>query len=223
MLLVVDNTFATPYLQRPLSLGADVVVESSTKYFGGHSDLVGGACVVKDGKLARRLAFYQNAAGAVPSPFDCWLTLRGIRTLAVRMERHCENALKVARFLARHPRVTRVYYPGLSSHRGHAVARRQMTRFGGMVSFEVKGGIEQARRVAGTTRLFFLAESLGGVESLIEHPATMTHRTVPREDRLRGGLSDSLIRLSIGIEDASDLIVDLDTALGRSGRRGGKR
>jgi cystathionine beta-lyase/cystathionine gamma-synthase len=214
LLLVVDNTFATPYLQRPLELGADIVVESCTKYFGGHSDLVGGACIVKDAKLGERLAFYQNAAGAVPSPFDCWLILRGTRTLAVRMERHCENAMKVAKFLEKHPRVAKVYYPGLSSHCGHSVARRQMLKFGGMVSFEVKGTMEDAKRVTASTRLFLLAESLGGVESLIEHPATMTHKTVPREDRVKGGLTDSLIRLSVGIEDASDLIADLRSSLG---------
>ncbi|MGZ8625935.1 MAG: cystathionine gamma-synthase [Actinomycetota bacterium] len=207
---VVDNTFATPYLQRPLELGADVVVHSVTKYLGGHSDLVGGAVVTSDEELAERLAFLQNAVGAVPGPMDCYLALRGVKTLAVRMEAHCSGAEVVAEFLASHPRVTRVHYPGLPGHPGHDVAARQMRRFGGMVSFEV-GTRDEAVTVAESTRLFFLAESLGGVESLIEVPAPMTHASVagsPLE------VPETLIRLSVGLEHPEDLVADLARALG---------
>ena len=207
--VVVDNTFATPYLQRPLELGADVVVHSVTKYLGGHSDLVGGAVVTNDDELAERLRFLQNAVGAVPGPMDCYLALRGVKTLAVRMEAHCRGARAVAAFLAEHPRVRRVHYPGLPSHPGHEVAARQMRDFGGMVSFEV-GSAEEAVRVARSTRLFFLAESLGGVESLIEVPAPMTHASVassPLE------VPPNLIRLSVGIELPDDLVEDLARAL----------
>lgn len=208
--LVVDNTFASPYLQRPLDLGADIVLHSTTKYLGGHSDVVGGAIVTSDDEVAERLYFLQNAAGAVPGPFDAWLVLRGVKTLGVRMRAHCENARAVAEFLAGHPKVEQVLYPGLPRHLGHEIARRQMDDFGGMVSFTVKGGAEAARRVARSTRLFFLAESLGGVESLIEVPAVMTHASVagsPLE------VPATLIRLSVGIENAGDLIADLDQAL----------
>jgi cystathionine gamma-synthase len=206
---VVDNTFATPYLQRPLELGADVVVHSVTKYLGGHSDLVGGAIATNDTELAERLAFLQNAVGAVPGPMDCFLALRGVKTLAVRMEAHCANAERVAAFLAGHPRVTKVHYPGLEDHPGHEVAARQMRRFGGMVSFEVDSAAE-AIRIAERTRLFFLAESLGGVESLIEVPGPMTHASVvgsPIE------VPPTLVRLSVGIEHPDDLIADLEQAL----------
>jgi cystathionine gamma-synthase len=206
---VVDNTFATPYLQRPLELGADVVVHSVTKYLGGHSDLVGGAIATNDAELAERLAFLQNAVGAVPGPMDCFLALRGVKTLAVRMEAHCANAERVASFLAGHPRVRTVHYPGLEDHPGHAVAARQMRRFGGMVSFEVDSAAE-AVRIAERTRLFFLAESLGGVESLIEVPGPMTHASVvgsPIE------VPPTLVRLSVGIEHPDDLIADLEQAL----------
>lgn len=208
--LVVDNTFATPYLQRPLELGADVVVHSVTKYLAGHSDLVMGAIVTSEDALAERLAFLQNAVGAVPGPMDCYLALRGLKTLAVRMRAHCEGASAVAAFLAGHPKVRRVHYPGLPDHPGHAVAERQMADFGGMVSFEVASA-EEAIRVAESTRLFFLAESLGGVESLIEVPAPMTHASVtgsPLE------VPPTLIRLSVGLEHPEDLIADLARALG---------
>jgi cystathionine gamma-lyase len=211
--VVVDNTFATPYLQTPLDLGADLVVHSTTKYLGGHCDAVGGVVVTRDADLAQRLRFLQNAVGAVPGPLDCYLILRGTKTLAVRMERHCDNAEKVAAFLARHPRVRRVFYPGLPAHPGHALARRQMRRFGGIVSLELDGDLERTRRFASSTRLFTLAESLGGVESLLDHPATMTHGSIPREERIRAGFTDGLIRLSVGIEDAEDLLPDLDRAL----------
>jgi cystathionine gamma-synthase len=206
---VVDNTFATPYLQRPLELGADTVVHSVTKYLGGHSDLVGGAIVTSDEELGERLAFLQNAVGAVPGPMDCYLALRGIKTLAVRMEAHCAGAERIASFLAGHPRVTRVHYPGLPAHPGHDVAARQMHRFGGMVSFEV-GSAEDAIAVVERTELFFLAESLGGVESLIEVPAPMTHASVagsPLE------VPDTLVRVSVGIEHPDDLVADLERAL----------
>jgi cystathionine gamma-synthase len=206
---VVDNTFATPYLQRPLELGADTVVHSVTKYLGGHSDLVGGAIVTSDEELGERLAFLQNAVGAVPGPMDCYLALRGIKTLAVRMEAHCAGAERIASFLAGHPRVTRVHYPGLPAHPGHGVAARQMRRFGGMVSFEV-GSAEDAIAVVERTELFFLAESLGGVESLIEVPGPMTHASVagsPLE------VPDTLIRVSVGIEHPDDLVADLERAL----------
>ncbi len=216
VLVCVDNTFATPYLQNPLDLGADLVVHSTTKYLGGHSDVVGGAIATNREDLYERLAFFQNAVGAVPGPLDCFLVLRGIKTLALRMRKHCENARAIAQYLKGHPRVERVYYPGLPEHEGHTIALRQMRDFGGMVSFEVKGGVENALRVATGTRLFALAESLGGVESLIEVPALMTHASVPPEERERAGLKDGLIRLSVGIEDPQDLITDLDTALGQA-------
>ncbi|MFP5282056.1 MAG: PLP-dependent transferase, partial [Actinomycetes bacterium] len=209
--LVVDNTFASPYLQQPLTLGADVVVHSTTKYCGGHSDVVGGALVVADEELGEQLAFYQNAIGGVAGAFDCWLVLRGLKTLAVRMDRHSDNAEQVAAFLADHPGVTEVIYPGLASHPGHAVAARQMRRFGGMVSFRVAGGDEAALRVCGATAVFTLAESLGGVESLIEHPGRMTHVSVAGTAL---EVPSDLIRLSVGIEDVDDLLADLDRALG---------
>jgi cystathionine gamma-lyase len=210
--LAVDNTFASPYLQQPLRLGADLVVHSTTKYLGGHSDVVGGAVVGKR-ELLQPIAFYQNAAGGTPGPFDAWLTLRGVKTLAVRMERHCDNARQLAEFLAGHPRVQKVYYPGLPNHPGHAVAKRQMRNFGGMVSVSVKGGKDAALRLLTRTKLFSLAESLGGVESLIGHPATMTHASIPAEIRVARGIDDGLVRLSVGIEDALDLRADLEQAL----------
>jgi cystathionine gamma-synthase len=209
-LLVVDNTFATPYLQQPIALGADIVVHSATKYLGGHSDVVGGVVALDDDGLADRLRFTQNAAGAVPSPFDCYLVLRGVKTLGVRMDRHCANAKAVVDLLVSHPAVERVLYPGLPDHPGHAAATKQMRDFGGMVSFTLRGGVEAAKRVAGATRLFTLAESLGAVESLIEHPADMTHASVagsPLE------VPSNLIRLSVGIESAADLVADLEQAL----------
>ena len=208
--LVVDNTFATPYLQNPLALGADVVVHSTTKYLGGHSDVVGGAVVTADTELAEALAFLQNAAGAVPSPFDCWLALRGVKTLAVRMERHCDNAEAVVTALREHPAVSRVYYPGLAESLGHDVAARQMRRFGGMVSFQVAGGPAAARTVCEATSVFTLGESLGGVESLIEVPAAMTHLSTAGSQL---EVPADLVRLSVGIEDADDLVDDLFTAL----------
>ena len=210
-LLVVDNTFASPYLQQPLALGADAVVHSTTKYIGGHSDVVGGAVVVADSELGERLYFLRNAVGSAPGPFDAWLTLRGAKTLAVRMDRHCENAARIADMLASHPAVGAVYYPGLASHPGHEVAAKQMRGFGGMVSFRVRGGPAEAVAVCGRTRLFTLGESLGGVESLIEHPARMTHASVagsPLE------VPADLVRLSVGIESCDDLIEDLRAALG---------
>jgi len=208
--LVVDNTFASPYLQSPLALGADVVLHSTTKYVGGHSDVVGGALVTSDDALAEQLTFTQNAVGSVPGPFDAWLTLRGIKTLAVRMERHCDNAERIVDVLTRHPAVERVLYPGLPEHPGHEVAAKQMRRFGGMVSFLVAGGRDAALRVCAATELFTLAESLGGVESLIEHPAAMTHASVAGSAL---EVSDALVRLSVGIEDVEDLADDLRTAL----------
>ncbi len=211
--LVVDNTFASPYLQQPLALGADVVLHSTTKYLGGHSDVVGGALVTDDDALAEQLTFTQNAVGSVPGPFDNWLTLRGIKTLAVRMERHSDNAERVAAMLARHPAVARVLYPGLPEHPGHEVAAKQMRRFGGMVSFLLAGGREAALRVCAATELFTLAESLGGVESLIEHPGQMTHMSVAGSAL---EVPDSLVRLSVGIEDADDLVEDLRAALDRA-------
>ncbi|MBO0831524.1 MAG: cystathionine gamma-synthase [Actinobacteria bacterium] len=209
-LLVVDNTFASPYLQQPLALGADAVLHSTTKYVGGHSDVVGGAVVVSDPDLAERLYFVRNAVGSVPGPFDSWLTLRGARTLAVRMERHCQNAARIAEMLAAHPGVTQVYYPGLASHPGHEVAAKQMRDFGGMVSFRVRGGPAEAVAVCGRTRLFTLGESLGGVESLIEHPARMTHASATGSPLEVPG---DLVRLSVGIESCDDLIEDLRMAL----------
>jgi cystathionine gamma-synthase len=208
--LVVDNTFASPYLQQPLALGADVVLHSTTKYVGGHSDVVGGALVTSDDDLAEALRFTQNAVGSVPGPFDAWLTLRGAKTLAVRMERHSDNAERIAEMLAAHPAVTRVFYPGLAEHPGHEVAAKQMRRFGGMVSFTVAGGREAALRVCAATEIFTLAESLGGVESLIEHPAAMTHASVAGSAL---EVPDDLVRLSVGIEDVEDLAEDLRQAL----------
>jgi cystathionine gamma-synthase len=209
--LVVDNTFASPYLQTPLGLGADVVLHSTTKYLGGHSDVVGGALVTDDGALDEQLGFLQNGAGAVPGPFDAWLTLRGIKTLAVRMDRHCDNAERVVAALQAHPKVTGVRYPGLDTHPGHEVAVKQMRRFGGMVSFTVEGGVEAALDVCSRTRLFTLAESLGGVESLIEHPGRMTHASTAGSQL---EVPADLVRLSVGIEDAADLVDDLLHALG---------
>jgi len=211
-LAVVDNTFATPYLQTPLDLGADLVVHSTTKYLGGHSDVVGGAVVTRDPTLAEDLRFLQNAAGAVPGPLDCFLVLRGVKTLALRMERHCDNAEQIAAWLSAHPRVRRVFYPGLDDHPGHDVARRQMRRYGGMVSFELDAALDTARALAGATHLFALAESLGGVESLLDHPASMTHASIPREERIRHGFGDGLLRLSVGLEDVEDLLADLEGA-----------
>ena len=212
-LSAIDNTFATPYLQRPLELGADVVCHSLTKYLGGHSDVVGGALCTNDPDLDASFGFHQNAVGAVPGPFDCFLVLRGTKTLPVRMDRHCENAGAIATWLEDHPDVERVYYPGLESHPGHEVASRQMDDFGGMLSFELDGTLEEASEVVSTTEVFTLAESLGGVESLIEQPAPMTHAAVPREERLDAGLTDGLIRVSVGIEHVDDLIADLDGAI----------
>jgi cystathionine gamma-synthase len=208
--LVVDNTFASPYLQQPLSLGADVVVHSTTKYLGGHSDVVGGALVTADAELGEGLAFYQNAMGAVPGPFDAWLVLRGIKTLGVRMDRHCANAERVVDFLTGHPAIQRVLYPGLPDHPGHDVAAKQMRGFGGMVSFTMRAGMEAALKVCGLVSVFTLGESLGGVESLIEHPGRMTHASVAGSPLQ---VPDDLVRLSVGIEDADDLVADLASAL----------
>ncbi|GAA3018196.1 cystathionine gamma-synthase [Streptosporangium longisporum] len=210
-LLVVDNTFASPYLQQPLALGADVVVHSTTKYVGGHSDVIGGALVARDASVGEELAYHQNAMGSVPGPFDAWLTLRGLKTLGVRMDRHCENAERVVDLLLAHPRVTSVLYPGLSDHPGHEVAAKQMKRFGGMVSFRVAGGEAEAVEVCDRTKLFILGESLGGVESLIEHPGRMTHASVAGSPLEVPG---DLVRLSVGIESIDDLLADLTQALG---------
>jgi len=211
----VDNTFASPYLQNPLDLGADIVMHSVTKYLGGHSDTVMGALITNDDELARQLAFIQNASGAVPGPQDCFLVLRGLKTLHIRMQRHCENAVQVAQYLESHPRVGKVYYPGLPSHPGHELAKQQMKDFGGMLSFELKGDIyEEAVRTMEQLQVFSLGESLGGVESLCTHPASMTHASIPKEERLKAGLKDTLIRLSVGIEDVADLIADLEKAIG---------
>lgn len=210
--LVVDNTFASPYLQRPLEWGADIVVHSTTKYLGGHSDVIGGAVIGRKADL-EPVAFYQNAAGGVPGPFDAWLTLRGIKTLALRMDRHCATAMELAAWLAQQPGIDRVYYPGLRGHPGHEIAARQMSGFGGMISVRLAGGGEHARRFVSRTRLFSLAESLGGVESLIGHPATMTHASIPAEIRQARGVVDGLVRLSVGIEDPDDLQEDLARAL----------
>lgn len=210
----VDNTFASPYLQNPLDLGADIVLHSATKYIGGHSDVVHGCLIVKDLELAKQLHFIQNACGAVPGPQDCFLILRGIKTLHLRVREACQNAEKVAQFLANHEKVDKVYYPGFKTHPNHKIAKKQMRYFGAMVSFDLKGGqVEDAKKVLSGTHLFSLAESLGGVESLIGHPASMTHASIPREERLKVGLTDSLIRLSVGIEDVEDLIQDLSLAL----------
>ncbi len=210
----VDNTFATPYLQRPLDLGADVVMHSVTKYLGGHSDVVMGALVTADDKIAEEMYRIQNSSGAVCGPMDSFLVLRGIKTLHLRIQRHCENGVKVAHFLKNHPLVDEVYWPGFEDHFNHDVAKSQMKDFGGMVSFTLKGDdIEKSKKIVSSTKLFTLAESLGGVESLIGHPSTMTHASIPREERLKSGVKDSLIRLSVGIEDADDLVSDLANAM----------
>jgi len=210
----VDNTFASPYLQNPLDMGADLVLHSATKYLGGHSDVIHGAVVTKTKKLAERLRFIQNAAGAVPGPQDCFLILRGIKTLHLRVQRACENAKKIASYLDGHPKIGKVYYPGLKSHPNHKIAKKQMRDFGAMVSFDFKkDSFAVAKKVLSNTKLFALAESLGGVESLIGHPATMTHGSIPKAERMKVGLTDSLIRLSIGVEDVEDLIADLEFAL----------
>jgi len=215
LLLVVDNTFASPYLQNPLTLGADMVLHSATKYLGGHSDVVHGALITNSDELHEQLSFIQNSCGAVPGPHDCWLVLRGIKTLHVRMQRHCENGEKIAHFLRKHPKVDRVYWTGFEDHPNHDIAKRQMRGFGGMISFTLKGdNLDDAIKVLSSTKLFALAESLGGVESLIGHPASMTHGSIPREERIKNGLADSLIRLSVGIEDAGDLMDDLAQAIG---------
>ncbi|MBI3139413.1 MAG: cystathionine gamma-synthase [Sphingobacteriales bacterium] len=215
ILLVVDNTFASPALQNPLDLGADIVMHSVTKYLGGHSDVIQGALVMNDPELREKLYFIQKSCGAVPGPMDCFLVLRGIKTLGVRMKAHCENGKIIANWLRKHPKVARVYWPGFEDHPGYAVAKKQMKDFGGMISFELKNdSVEEAKRVLSSTHLFSLAESLGGVESLINHPASMTHASIPREERIKNGLSDSLIRLSVGIEDPDDLVEDLAKAIG---------
>lgn len=214
VLTMCDNTFATPYLQTPLELGADIISHSTTKYLGGHSDVVGGALIVNDEALHDRLAHFQNTVGGVPGALDCFLVLRGTKTLHVRMERHCDNAAKIADALAEHPRVSHVHYPGLPSHPQHDLAQRQMRAPGGMVSFEVDASVEEAKRVAAAFGVFALAESLGGVESLVDHPASMTHASIPPEERAAAGFRDGLIRLSVGIEDAEDLLDDLNRALG---------
>jgi cystathionine gamma-lyase len=211
-ILAVDNTFASPYLQQPIKLGADLVVHSTTKYLGGHSDVVGGAVLGRKDLLAQ-IAFYQNAAGGVPGPFDSWLVLRGIKTLAVRMDRHCANARVLADWLAKQSSVSRVYFPGLPTHPGHELAKKQMRDFGGMISISIKGGKEGALKFMTRTKLFSLAESLGGVESLVCHPATMTHASIPADIRQARGIDDGLVRLSVGIEDVDDLRADLQQAL----------
>ena len=215
LLLCVDNTFASPYLQNPLDLGAHIVIHSATKYLGGHSDVIHGCLMVNDPALREQLYFIQKSCGAVPGPQDCFLVLRGIKTLELRMIRHCENGEKIAHWLRKNSKVNKVYWCGFSDHPGYAVARKQMRGFGGMISFELKNDSDaETKRVLSATRLFSLAESLGGVESLISHPASMTHASIPREERIKNGLSDSLIRISAGIEDADDLIADLDQAIG---------
>ncbi len=215
ILLGVDNTFATPYLQQPLDLGADIVMHSATKYLGGHSDVVMGALVVRDKDLAERLYFIQNASGAICGPQDSFLVLRGIKTLHIRMQRHCENGEKIARYLKNNPKIEKVYWPGFEDHPNHAIAKEQMTDFGGMISFVTKGNnYDEAIRIVENLKLFTLAESLGGVESLSGHPASMTHASIPREEREKTGVVDSLIRLSVGIEDVDDLIADLEQAIG---------
>ncbi len=214
LLLCVDNTFASPALQNPLTLGADIVMHSATKYLSGHSDVIQGALVINDKALRDELYFIQKSCGAVPGPMDCFLVLRGIKTLGIRMERHSENGEKIAHYLKAHPAVKKVYWPGFEDHPGHEIAKAQMKSFGGMISFELKNDtIEAARKLLSSTHLFSLAESLGGVESLINHPASMTHASIPREERIKNGLSDTLIRLSVGIEDADDLIADLEHAI----------
>lgn len=213
LLLVADNTFASPYLQRPLELGCDIVMHSATKFINGHSDMVGGLAVTNDDALGEKLAYLQNSIGGVAGPFDSFLGLRGIKTLDVRMQRHCDNAARIAAWLEGHPRVSRVLYPGLESHPQHELAKRQMSGFGGIVTFFIEGGLAEARSFLERCRVFALAESLGGVESLVDHPAIMTHASVPEDRRAELGISDSLIRLSVGIEDVDDLITDLEQAL----------
>ena len=213
LLVVVDNTFASPYFQQPLQLGADIVVHSTTKYINGHSDVIGGALITNNSAIYESLKFYQNAAGGVPGPFDSWLVMRGIKTLAVRMRQHAENALTVARFLSEHSRVEKVYYPGLPSHPDHELAKRQMSGFGGMVSFQFKGSSANFAQMVRRFQVFALAESLGGVESLVCHPASMTHASIPHEIREARGLTDTLLRLSVGIEDVEDLLADLEHVL----------
>lgn len=215
ILVAVDNTFATPYLQNPLDLGADMVMHSVTKYLGGHSDLIQGALMMNDAELRAKLYLIQKSCGAVPGPMDCFLVLRGIKTLYIRMQKHCENGKKIAHWLRQHSKIAKVYWPGFEDHPNYTIAKKQMRDFGGMLSFELKDDrVEEANRVLSSTKLFSLAESLGGVESLINHPATMTHASIPREERIKNGLTDSLIRLSVGIEDADDLIGDLKMAIG---------
>jgi cystathionine gamma-lyase len=213
ILMVTDNTFASPYNQRPLDHGSDIVLHSATKYLAGHSDIVGGIVATKDDAIADRLAFLQNSVGGIQGPFDSFLALRGLKTLALRMERHCDNAQKVAAFLEAHPKVDRAYYPGLESHPQHDLAKRQMDHFGGMVTAVLKDGLAPARKMLERVRIFALAESLGGVESLIEHPAIMTHASIPPERRKELGIDDGLVRLSVGVEDGDDLIADLEQAL----------
>ena len=215
VLLCVDNTFASPYLQNPLDLGADLVMHSATKYLGGHSDVIQGCLVMNDATLREQLYFIQKSCGAVPGPQDCFLVLRGIKTLHVRMQRHCENGAKVAAFLRNHPKVGKVYWCGFEDHPGYAIAKKQMRDFGGMMSFTLKDdNVDVAKKLLSSTKVFALAESLGGVESLINHPASMTHASIPREERIKNGLTDSLIRLSVGIEDVEDIIEDLNQAIG---------
>lgn len=215
ILVCVDNTFASPYLQNPLDLGADIVMHSSTKYLGGHSDVIQGALIMNDPALREQLYFIQKSCGAVPGPMDCFLILRGIKTLHIRMQRHCENGAVIAHYLKAHPKIGKVYWPGFEDHPGYAIAKKQMRDFGGMLSFTLKDdSVENAMRLLSSTKLFALAESLGGVESLINHPASMTHASIPKAERIKNGLTDSLIRLSVGIEDADDLIEDLKKAIG---------
>jgi cystathionine beta-lyase/cystathionine gamma-synthase len=217
LLSVVDNTFATPWIQRPINLGVDLVVHSATKYIGGHSDVIGGVVVVNDNKeMSDQLKFIQNATGGILGPFDSFLALRGVKTLDVRMERHCMSAGKIAEWLSKHKKIEKVYYPGLTSHPQHALAKKQMAGFGGMITAVVKGDIESSRRMLSACKVFTLAESLGGVESLIEHPAIMTHGSIPKDQREKLGISDGLIRLSVGIESTDDLISDLDEALAKA-------
>lgn len=214
ILVCVDNTFASPYLQTPLDLGADLVLHSATKYLGGHSDVVHGAIISKTKELYEALKFIQNASGAVPGPMDCFLVLRGIKTLHLRVQRSCDNAKQIANYLVKHPKISKVLYPGFEDHPGHLIAKKQMNDFGAMISFDLKDGqFETAKGILSKTKIFACAESLGGVESLIGHPASMTHASIPKEDRLANGLTDSLIRLSIGVEDVNDLIADLDQAI----------
>ncbi|MBU6450395.1 MAG: cystathionine gamma-synthase [Cyanobacteria bacterium REEB67] len=221
LIYVVDNTFATPYFQRPLEFGANVIVHSTTKYLSGHSDIIGGAVITSDEELYEQIKFTQNATGAVPGPFDCYLALRGLKTLALRMREHERNAIAVAQFLEQHGQVQEVYYPGLTSHPQHDLAKRQMSGFGGMVSFVVKGGLEGARALVNNTRLFQLAESLGGVKSLLCHPSSMTHAPIPRDVQEHCGITEGLIRLSVGIEGASDLIADLEQGLDKAAKAPG--